>query len=102
MTSRWSYAAVAIVILMLAAAPLFQSRIHHDIALLERLAPRIERARMLAPETREAITALLERVRQSVSDARHEIRRQAAVDRVMAALNDKIAAPGSVGQRQAD
>jgi hypothetical protein len=101
MKPRWSYAAVALGILLLAAVPLFHSRVHHDIAMLERLAPRIERAQLLAPETREAITRLLDRVNQSASDTRHDARRQRAVERVAAALKAKAAARelSSIGQR---
>jgi hypothetical protein len=101
MKPRWSYAVVVLPILLLAAVPLFHSRAHHDIAMLERLAPRIERAQVLAPETVEAITRLLDRASQRDGDARNDTRRQVAIERVAAALKAKTAEPelSSVGQR---
>jgi hypothetical protein len=96
--------AIAIGMLLLAAAPLLHSRVPRDVAMLERLAPRIERAHVIAPDARDVIQRLVQRVSESIGDHRHEPRRQVAIERVAAALQAKGAMiePSSIGQRQGD
>jgi len=90
MLPRWGYAAATVVGL---SALLFipPDRTIEEVARLERLAPEIERARTLAPETRESINRLI--ARQSVlvgtGGQLHEIRRKTAIDRVTSAMRAK-------------
>lgn len=62
-----------------------------EVARLERLAPEIERARALPPETREGINRLVARQSMLAGTAgqSHEIRRKAAIDRVIKAMRAK-------------
>jgi hypothetical protein len=53
------------------------------VAVLERLAPRIERTHALTPESREAILQLVERVRHAGGDPRQHERREHAIQRVI-------------------
>ena len=82
-------------------APAFIARTQHNVATLERLAPRIERATALAPETTDAIMELLDRVRNAPADQRSEARRAVAIERVAAALEAKGISQelSSVGRR---
>jgi hypothetical protein len=87
-------------IALLALTPAFLASPQQNVALLERLAPRIERAHTLAPETRDAILKVVERVRQAPVDARTSERREIALERISHALKAKAAAHEltSVGQ----
>jgi hypothetical protein len=62
-----------------------------DIAQLERLAPKIERAQTLSPEARETIDRLI--ARQNLADGRddpsYQMRRKAAIERVTSAMQAK-------------
>ena len=62
-----------------------------EVARLERLAPEIERARALPPETRESINRLVARQGMLAGTAgqSHEMRRKAAIDRVTNAMRAK-------------
>jgi len=74
-----------------------------DIAQLERLAPKIERAQTLSPEARETIDRLI--ARQNLADGRddpsYQMRRKAAIERVTSAMQAKesIAAVSDVAAR---
>jgi len=74
-----------------------------DIAQLERLAPKIERAQTLSPEARETIDRLI--ARQNLADGRddpsYQMRRKAAIERVTSAMQAKesIAAASDVAAR---
>jgi hypothetical protein len=64
---RWCY--VAALAVGFTALPLgHANRSNEDVAQLERLTPRIERARTLSPEAKEAIDRVV--ARQSISSAR--------------------------------
>lgn len=78
----------ALVVLIAVPAP-------RHVALLERLAPRIERAQTLTPEARAIILQLMDRARDSSGDARDQARRDDALQRVTDALNGR---PESVGR----
>ena len=62
-----------------------------DIAQLERLAPKIERAQTLSPEARETIDRLI--ARQNLAGGRddpsYQMRRKAAIERVTSAMQAK-------------
>ena len=68
--------------------------------MLDRLAPRIERAQTLAPETRDAIMQVVERAPQRNGDPRHDLRRTATIERVTEAIKTRGGTPelSSVGQ----
>ena len=74
-----------------------------DVAQLERLVPKIERAQTLSPEARETINRLI--ARQSLAGGRddpsHQKRRKAAIERVTSAMQAKesIAAVSDVAAR---
>jgi hypothetical protein len=101
MLPRWGYAAAAAVGL---SALLFipPDRNTEEVARLERLAPEIERARILAPETRESINRLVARQSMLVGTGgqSHEIRRKAAIDRITSAMRAKE--DSSTGRSLAD
>ena len=87
---RWWY--VAALAVGFTALPLgHPNRSIDDVARLERLTPRIERAQALSPEAREAINRVV--ARQSVlvgsSDRSHEARRKLAIERVTSAMKAK-------------
>jgi hypothetical protein len=73
-----------------------------EVVRLERLAPEIERARALPPETKESINRLV--ARQSLlvgtGSQSYETRRKAAIDRVTSAMRAKEG--GSAGRSIAD
>ena len=75
MQPRWFCAASAVVDLRVLSAIALLGP-HQDVVVLERLAPRIERAQMLAPETRDAILQLVDRVRDTTADPRLQERRE--------------------------
>ena len=71
-----------------------------DVAQLERLVPKIERAQTLSPEARETINRLI--ARQNLAGGRddpsHQMRRKAAIERVTGA-KESIAAVSDVAAR---
>jgi hypothetical protein len=88
MRPRWFFlASLAIVGALLAATLLPTPR--QDVAVLDRLAPRIERAQMLAPETRDAIQQLVDRARVSTGDLRSDMRRSVTIERVTDAMKTR-------------
>jgi hypothetical protein len=90
MKSRWiAIAALTLGVLGLFLAPTFVGNHNQEVAVLERLAPKVERTQSLAPETRDAIMQLVERVRSAPVDQRTDSRRAIAIDRIAAALNAK-------------
>jgi hypothetical protein len=72
------------------------------VAVLDRLAPKLERAQMLPAETRDAIKQLVERARVSTGDARYDVRRSVTIERVTEAIKARDgggpALSSSVGQ----
>jgi hypothetical protein len=100
MRPRWFFlASLAIVCALLAATLLPTHR--QDVAVLDRLAPRIERAQMLAPETRDAIMQVVDRARVSTGDPRSDMRRSVTLERVTDAIKTRGGDPalsGSMGQ----
>lgn len=87
---RWCYTtvlAVGLVAVFMSPA----GRGVKDIAQLERLAPKIERAQTLSPEARETIDRLI--ARQNLADGRddpsYQMRRKAAIERVTSAMQAK-------------
>ena len=62
-----------------------------DIAQLERLAPKIERAQTLSPEARETIDRLIARqtIARGWDDPSRQMRRKAAIERVTSAMQAK-------------
>lgn len=87
---RWCYTtvlAVGLVAVFMSPA----GRGVEDIAQLERLAPKIERAQTLSPEARETIDRLI--ARQNLADGRddpsYQMRRKAAIERVTSAMQAK-------------
>jgi hypothetical protein len=87
---RLGYAA-ALVIGLSALVFIPPDRNTQDVARLERLAPEIERARALPPETKESINRLVARQSMLVGTGSqsHETRRKAAIDRVTSAMRAK-------------
>lgn len=72
-----------------------------DVAVLERLAPQIERAQVIAPESRDAIMRVVDRARLSSGDARNDLRRSVTIERVTAAIRTRDGGtpePTSIGQ----
>jgi len=87
---RWCY--VAALAVGFTALPLgHANRSNEDVAQLERLTPRIERARTLSPEAKEAIDRVV--ARQSIligsGDASHDARRKLAIERITTAIKAK-------------
>jgi hypothetical protein len=90
MNPRWfAISLLTTAILALFLAPAFFKKHHQHVALLERLAPRIERAQSLTPETREAIVQLVDFVRNAPAEQRSELRRALVIERVASALKNK-------------
>jgi hypothetical protein len=101
MKPHWfTVAALTIIVLVLALTPPFIASPPQYAALLERLAPRIERAHALPPETRETLLQLIEKARQMPADGRTDARRQLAIERVAKALKARELDLGNVGLRQ--
>jgi hypothetical protein len=89
-----------IVVCALIAATLISTP-RQDIAVLDRLAPRIERAPTISPETRAAIQQLIDRARVSTGDPRNDMRRTVTIERVTDAIRTRDGGPelsGNVGQ----
>ena len=98
MKPRWFFLASITVVCVLIAASLLPTP-RHDIAVLDRLAPRIERAQTLAPETRDAIMRVVNRARMSTGDPRNDARRTMTIERVTEAVKARGAPElSSVGQ----
>jgi hypothetical protein len=85
----FAIALVALGMLALFFAPFFVANHYQNIVLLERLAPRVERAQTLAPEARDAILQLVGRVRDAPIDRRADSRRALAIERIAAAISKK-------------
>jgi hypothetical protein len=87
---HWCY--VAALAVGFSALPLgHANRSNEDVAQLERLTPRIERARTLSPEAKEAIDRVV--ARQSIligsGDPSHDARRKLAIERIITAIKAK-------------
>ena len=102
MLRRWGYATALVVGLV----AIFMSCAHREIenvAQLERLVAKIERAQTLSPEAKETINRLI--ARQSIGGGRgdpsHQMRRKAAIERVTTAVQAKesVAAASNVAVR---
>ena len=94
MLPRWRYTTA----LLVGLVAVFMSpggRNAEDVAQLERLVPKIERAQTLSPEARETINRLI--ARQSIAggwdDPSHRMRRKAAIERVTSAMHAKESIP---------
>jgi len=89
MRPRWFVLALVAVVCVLIATT-FVPTPRRDVAVLDRLAPRIERANTLAPETREAIMQLVDRARaRTGGDPRYDLRRSVTIERVTEAIKVK-------------
>ncbi len=102
---RWCCAAALVVGL----PALFVSAAGRDsgaVAQLERLVPRIERAQTLSPEATQTISRLIERqsVAGGAGDPSHQMRRKAAIERLIHAMKAKQdnATSGTVGRAMSD
>jgi hypothetical protein len=87
---HWCY--VAALAVGFTALPVgLTNRSNEDIAQLERLTPRIERARTLSPEAKQAIDRVV--ARQSIligsGDPSHDARRKLAIERIITAIKAK-------------
>ena len=99
MRPRWFFlASVAVACALIVAT--FVPTPRQDVAVLDRLAPRIERTQTLAPETRDTILQLVDRARAPTGDPRHDLRRSVTIERVTGAIREKDGGPelSSVGQ----
>jgi len=87
---HWRYTA-ALVVGFVAVFMSPTGRDVEDVAQLERLVPKIERAQTLSPEARDTINRLI--ARQGTGGARddpsHQMRRKAAIERVTSAMQAK-------------
>jgi hypothetical protein len=77
---------------------------HEEVAFLERIATAVERAQTLPPQTRDQISVLANRHRLPLADQRLELRRQRALERIMAAMppTDQMAGSVRPGYRAAE
>jgi hypothetical protein len=102
MRPRWFLLGSIVVVCALLAAILLPTH-RQDVAVLDRLAPRIERAQTLAPETRDTIMQVVNRARVSTGDPRNDMRRSVTLERVTDAIKTRSGAPelSSVGQAPA-
>jgi hypothetical protein len=55
---------------------------HEDVAYLERVAATVERAKVLAPETRDQLSKLTSRYETLLSDTQLDLKRQKALGRI--------------------
>jgi hypothetical protein len=100
MGPRWFLLASLAVVCALVAATFIPTP-RQDVAVLDRLAPRIERAQALAPESRDAIMQVVDRARVPTGDARNDLLRSVTIERVTTAIKARGGDPaisGSVGQ----
>ena len=58
---------------------------YNDVAFLERVATRVERVKIVAPEPRDYLSRLALRYEAPLSDPRLELRKQQAIARILAA-----------------
>jgi hypothetical protein len=94
MLRRWRYTTA----LAVGLAAVFMSpggRDAEDVAQLERLVPKIERAQTLSPEARETINRLIARqtTARGWDDPLQQMRRKAAIERVTSAMQAKESIP---------
>jgi hypothetical protein len=61
-------------------------RPNDDVAFLEKLAVTVERAKVLAPDTREYVSGVTSRYQARLSDAQLDLRRQKALARIMTVM----------------
>jgi hypothetical protein len=94
MLPRWRYTtALAVGLVALFMSP--GGRDAEDVAQLERLVPKIERAQTLSPEARETINRLIARqtIARGWDDPSQQMRRKAAIERVTSAMQAKESIP---------
>ena len=79
-------------------------RSNEDVAFLERVASTVERAQVIAPETREYLSKLTSRHQSPLADRELDLRRQMALDRISAAKRSPNPMEGAVlsGRRIAE
>ena len=79
-------------------------RSNEDVAFLERVASTVERAQVIAPETREFLSKLTSRHQSPLADPELDLRRQMALDRISAAKRSPNPMEGAVlsGRRIAE
>ena len=77
---------------------------NEDVAFLERVASTVERAQVIAPETREFLSKLTSRHQSPLADRELDLRRQMALDRISAAKRSPNPMEGAVlsGRRIAE
>lgn len=91
---RWRYTtALAVGLVAVFMSP--GGRDAEDVAQLERLVPKIERAQTLSPEARETINRLIARqtIARGWDDPSQQMRRKAAIERVTSAMQAKESIP---------
>ena len=94
MLRRWRYTtALAVGLVAVFMSP--GGRDAEDVAQLERLVPKIERAQTLSPEARETINRLIARqtTARGWDDPLQQMRRKAAIERVTSAMQAKESIP---------
>ena len=94
MLRRWRYTtALAVGLVAVFMSP--GGRDAEDVAQLERLVPKIERAQTLSPEARETINRLIARqtIARGWDDPLQQMRRKAAIERVTSAMQAKESIP---------
>ena len=94
MLRRWRYTtALAVGLVAVFMSP--GGRDAEDVAQLERLVPKIERAQTLSPEARETINRLIARqtIARGWDDPSQQMRRKAAIERVTSAMQAKESIP---------
>jgi hypothetical protein len=99
MRPRWFFLALLAVCALVAATVVPSPR--QDVAVLDRLAPRIERTQTLTPQARDTIMQLVDRARVPTGDARTDVRRSVTIERVTTAIKARGGGPelsSSVGQ----
>jgi hypothetical protein len=72
-------------------------RPNDDVAFLERLAVTVERAQVLAPDTRDYVSGIAGRYQARLSDAQLDVRRQTALGRIMAVVHPAAATSDGSG-----
>ena len=94
MLPRWRYT-TALVVGLVAVFMSPGGRDAEDVAQLERLVPKIERAQTLSPEARETINRLIARqtIARGWDDPSQQMRRKAAIERVTSAMQAKESIP---------
>ena len=94
MLPRWRYT-TALVVGLVAVFMSPGGRDAEDVAQLERLVPKIERAQTLSPEARETINRLIARqtTARGWDDPLQQMRRKAAIERVTSAMQAKESIP---------